>query len=388
MSRMLRVVYPLLIIALVVAAALGAWQLISGEEGSEDGSGLKPLEEVVGNDSVDHLTEPGARATADASDQSAVDTVQQFVDSGSSPCELPATDAAGHPWYQDQYSNLADLINDVDLVLVGQVTGWALEDVRIGTKASFIFAHVEIEEVLAGTVAGSSIDIDLGERVTAFGDVLRRHGIELDSCASGRLLLFANRLHGSGFSIGAAWVSLDTPDLERSTIVGVFDGFDNAGALLAAVRASVEALAAQDLPKGVLACQGKSSSQVFREPDGCPGDQLNLSQTFELSNVVEAKVTTTDPGLSSFPVDAVTHEADSPELAALLRALDFSVALEPLGPLPPDVIRVTLQVNVVGQAERSHRLVYSPLEGVIRLTDSQFVAPPALVQAMTRYLAA
>ena len=370
MSRLLRYVFPLLVVALVIASVLGAWQAISGEEGSEPES---------------PVSDQGARETAEASDQSAVNTVQQFVDSGSSPCKLAVAELLGHPAYQDQYSSLADLINDVDLVLVGHVTGWALEDVRRGTMASAIFAHVEIEEVLAGTVAGTAIDIDLGERVTAFGDDLKRNHRQLDSCASGRLLLFAHRLHGSGFALGAGWVSLDT--LEASPIVGVFAGYADAGALLADVRKSVETLEAQGLPKGLLACQGKRLSEAFLAPVGCPGDRLDLSQTFELASVVGAGISTSDPGPGVLSVQSVTLEADSGQLAAILSALDFSAALEPLGPPPPDVISISLKVNVPGQAPREHEFLYSPVDGVVRLTDSQFVAPPALVQAMTPFLA-
>ena len=368
-----RFLVTLLVFLLLVGSALVV--LVSVGDGDQP----------MSTEGLAQFTDPEVQATR----QGVIDAVQQLVDSGSDPCEVPATAPLGHLSYQDQYSTLADLINDVDLVVVGRASGWTMADVRPGTAASVVYAQIEIEEVLAGTVAGSSIDITVGDRVIATGDVFARQPLEIDSCASGRLLLFANRLYGSEQYMlsSGGWVRLDAPGLETSVIMPVLEGFDDAEALLADVRASAKTLQAQPVPKGLLACQGKRSSRSFLPPAGCPGEQLDLRQAFELSSVVEASVGTTDPGPSRLGVASVTLEADSAELAALLSALDFRVALEPLGPLPPDIIVATLEVNVGGQAPRSHRLAYSPREGVVRLTDSQFVASPALVEAMKRYLA-
>ena len=387
-----RFLVTLLVFLLLVGSALVVLVSVGGgdqpkrpEELAQDSDLIiqtaVPLEDLIA------LSDPRARETAVASDQSVVELVQQFVDSESDPCTLPVTDSPGHPAFQDQYSSLSDLINDADVVLVGRVTGTTLEDVRRGTMASAILAEFEIEEVVAGTVAGSSIDIDLGERVTAFGYEFRRTRNQLDSCSSARVLLFADRNYGSGFGARAGWVNLDSPDLEASPLVGVFAGYTDARALLADVRESAATLQAQGLPKGLLACQGRYSSEYFIDPIGCPGDRLDISQTFELASVVEAHISTPDPGPSRLAVQYATLKADSVHLSALLSALDFSAVLEPLGPEPPDVIRVSLNVKVGREPGRTHAFAYSPTGQVIRLSPyGQFPAPPALVQALTPFL--
>ncbi|MCH8993471.1 MAG: hypothetical protein IH959_00685 [Chloroflexi bacterium] len=242
-----------------------------------------------------------------------------------------------------------------------------------------------------GTTPDEVLTIDSGQRVSLEGSELARSSIaDPDLCNPGQVLLFLKRTALPGIYTYApqGWVRIEGDLIEPAPFSKAFQDYAGAQALLAGIRRIAEEQQAQGLPKGLLVCQSKHTSDTYRDPIVCPGDSFNPYQAFRLGTVSAAFVITTDPGPSDLALSRTDLKYDSPQLTAIMAALDVEVTLDPGGFRPDDLISLQVFTTEPVNERASYLFWYSPSSAMMQMVGSggQFPAPPAFQLAMEPFL--
>ena len=244
-----------------------------------------------------------------------------------------------------------------------------------------------------GTTPDEVLTIDSGQRVSLEGSELARSSFaDPDLCRPGQVLFFLKwtALPSIYTYAPQGWVRIEGDLIEPAPSSRAFQDYAGAQALLADIRRIAEEQQAQGLPKGLLVCQSKHTSDTYRDPIVCPGDSFNPYQTFRLGTVNEAFVITTDPGPSDLALGRTDLKYDSPQLTALMAALDVEMTLDPGGLRPDDLISLNVHTTEPVNERAGYLFWYSPSSGIIQMPSSggQFLAPSVFQQAMEPFLAA
>ncbi len=364
-----RLIFPGLLVVLVALATFGIWQVYVGPGTAQEEQPPEPQS----FEELQRLREP--------SWQRGREEIRAFVDSGGDPCSLPASDAQSVEW-ATPYDDLASLINDVDLIVIGRPLARAVEAPREETVAGRVLTTIGIEETLVGSSPSDTVVVDLVDRVRPGSEGLGRVRMDdLDPCSSERLLLFLDRSRDEGifWILYQGWAGVERDLIRAGPSNNLFREYASAEDLFQAVRQTDQRLAAEGAPKGLLRCRAADVPLV------CPGDTINPYRDFALQTATAATVHMTDPGPSPLVVAKTELAPGSRQLDGLLRALDVQVLLEAdvSNGLPPeDTIDLTVDTALPGGEVASYHLVYSPSTGIIQLPVSvaQFSAPPSFQQ--------
>lgn len=378
MARLQPLVATTVVLGLIALAAFGVWQVIGGSGEAQEGPALETT-------SFDPENVPSSEEQRE--------TIREFVASGNDPCSLPTVEPDADHWFRPN-PNVASLINDVDLIVVGRPTGRKVESPKALSIAGRILITLDVEDVLLGTTAGDTIAAYLAGGVMNYYDgLVHVVNLNLNSCLPDRLLLFLYRTRDPDvFSIlYQGWARIEGDSVEAGRLNGLYDGYSNSDALVSAVRSTADEQELQSRPKGFLLCQFRRTSALWEDPIVCPGESFNPYQAFRLASAQEAFVLTSDPGPSPAYI-ARADLAPGPRLSALLATLQTEVTLEPADGnalLAEDVISLHVSTNDPVNDRTSYTFSYSPSSGMVQMTISrgQFPAPPAFQAAMEPFLA-
>ena len=376
MARLQPLVAITVVLGLVALAAFGVWQVIGGSGEAQQQPNPDSVEELQRLDE--------ARNARDR------EAIQEFIDAGGDPCSLPTGEFQAR--YDLPYADLRALINDADLVVLGRPIGNFVDSPAPSSFGGSLLTILEVDDALNGAAPGPSITVAAVDAVmNGVGGLEHLVGIELDACASDRLLLFLNPTERPDeFSLPyQGWARVEGDAVEAGQLNHLFDDYDSAQALLDAVRQIAQEQQAQGLPKGRLVCESKRISVVYLDPVVCPGDTFNPYQTLRLDTADEALVVTADPGPSPRALGRTDLEPGSPQLSALLSALDVQAELEPEGARPDDLITLHVSTSEPANDHIDYVFEYSPSAEIVRmpLSGGQFPAPPAFQAAMEPFLA-
>lgn len=368
MSSASRFLFPALILGLVALAAFGIRQVIVGS-GDAQAPPLEPQSFEAPPPPLPETREE-RRRVLDLWSEGVRDMIQQFVDSGADPCSLPPLEFHVEPFAP--YEDLPALVNDTELIVLGRPVGHSVQPPQPATDAGQILVTLAVDEVLAGADPGATITVDLFDGVMINEDSpVRAVGGDVDGCAQGQLLLLLVPTSSPDvFRIRfQSWARIGGGEIEHAEVNHLFDRYTDGQSLVAAVHQVVAEQAGQDLLKGVLACEATRTSVIV-----CPGEAINPYQALRLDLAPQASI-------------AGTELSAGPELSAVLAALNVTVTMEPFGPLPDDLIRLT--VTLARPIDSSANVFsYSPGQGIVRMGgfSGQFPAPPAFQEAMAQFL--
>ena len=302
-------------------------------------------------------------------------TVVDFIAGGGDVCTLPLR--PGGDLFLPP-SPLPARINHATLIVVGHPDSSLVEEPFPGTVARVLTAF-EVDDVLKGGPPGPRILMESGLRLSGGRDMRLDSTTMFDVCDSSPALLFLGELHTNlWFVLG--WVSLSDGAIAGVSRVDedVFLYYDDAEDLLAGVRETVAQHEADGVTRGRLIClEYLESRDGVIIPYACPGDSFNPYETLGLATA------------AAVVVSPRRLEAGSPQFDAIVNALDLEVAVVPGGPDPGDYIRISLVLHEATTGGAHVPLDYSETAGTVRmgLFGGQFVAPPALQEAMTPFLA-
>lgn len=362
-----RLLYPLVIAALVFVAAVGACQVIQGQQGETP----EPI-------AVEDL-----RKTEEVADILAHQRMVDFVATGGDPCSLPVGELLAGA--VAPYPDVPVLMNDSDTVVLGRLAVGTLDPpIGLGSTLVTLPATVQVEEVIFGSAPDASITVDIGAGISSGAGAIDRYAaIGLDPCAAGRVLLFlkASSREDRFATLYQGWALLDGDSVASAPMFGLFESYTSADQLLTYVRDIARSQEERPLPKGFLLCDLKRSSAPG-EAAACPGESFNPFLAFRLDVLDSAFVVTTEPGPGARAVGRVDLAGDSAELASLAAGLNTVVLVEPAGPRPSDLVIVRLS------RDEGITFHYSPSAGIIQMPayGGQFPAPAAFEQAVTPLL--
>lgn len=316
--------------------------------------------------------------------------IREFTNASGDPCSLPLRELISDGV---SYQGIAALVNDVDLIVSGRAIETITDDSLISDGAGEILTSFLVEDVLKGTAASGSISVASGHRVALLGGVLSRYtALGLDFCTeiAEQQLLFLHEVPDADYwkVAGAqAWARTTDGRVEGSDFNGLFSEYERSVNFLAQVGQLVSDQDAALLPKGLVVCEEKRSSELFVDPVACPGERFNPYVALGFENAQRLVVTTTDPGPGTLSVAVVQVLRETAQYERMTVALDIEVTLDPayMNPSgPEDVIKVR-----VDNSQSSIFLWYSPASGVIQVPSGggAFAAPTAFQDAMEPFLA-
>lgn len=99
--------------------------------------------------------------------------MEDFIASGADPCSVVGVESPGHktPRYQD----IESLINNVDLIVEGEVGANSMLMPRPNTAAARIRTEFNVGQVLLGSTTAQTIVIETGAAVTQNAGELVRY---------------------------------------------------------------------------------------------------------------------------------------------------------------------------------------------------------------------
>ncbi len=328
------------------------------------------------------------QATADSYDLLAL---ADFAQSHGNPCDLDAAESSVDLF--NRYRDLPSLVNDVDVVIVGEMGPSTSELPKPGTLASDVLTAVHVGDVLKGTVVGTDVQVDTGARVMRqAGASVRVSLAEIDPCSTGEAVLFLQRTaEASVYTLNLqGWASISAGRIKETPADGVLDAYSDSADLERTVSQLANNAEAQGLPRGRLVCESQRDSPDRIDPLVCPGDSFNPVQTFGLDGgVAQILVVVTDPGPSSLAISQETLASADSRSDAILLSLNLVAELVPSDQTPDDTIRVTLSLEHRLGERGTVQLDYSPSTGLIQIPQSggQFEAPASFREAMQEFVA-
>lgn len=379
MSKIRALYFPLVLLGLVALAGLGVWRVVGSPAAGDDV--LPPGVPDTREELVAETLAANAKSEA---------AIREFTTASGDPCSLPLRERTsdGVP-----YQGLASLVNDVDLIVRGRALESLTDASLILDGASEILTSFQVEDVLKGVLTSGSISVAAGHRVALLGGVLSRYtALGLDFCAEVaevQILFLENVPDADYWKVAGAqaWARVTDGRVEASDFNGLFSEYEQSVDFLAEIGQLVNDQDAILLPKGLVVCEEKRSSELFVDPVACPGERFNPYIALDLRNAQRLVVTTTDPGPGTLSVAVVQVLRDTVQYERMAVALDVEVTLDPVSISPrgpADVIKVRAD-----NFQSSIFLWYSPASGVIQVPSGggAFSAPTAFQAAMEPFLA-
>lgn len=378
MSPVRTATYAFLILLLLGLAGWGILQVSTREEAQVIGAQTEPTEPQA-------LTREEVIAILDKAIASGRSAVEEFVASGADPCSVESAGSTGIR--STTYESLAALVNDVDLIVEGDLGVSSVLEPPPNVDAARIRTEFNVREVLLGSTSAETITIGAGESVTRSGDRLVRRGRpHFDQCSGDHVLLFLNEFAGIFGVAAQGFVTFgdDTVDTARSS--DLFASSISADTLRADIRRMVSDQEARDLPKGRLVCDAKRDSDTSKDPMACPGDSFNPFQAFGLARLLEVDI----QKLGEHEVLAARGDlpTDTPSLLSMLALLDRTVSIEPADDPVGNVILLTVTTTTTGTPPSSVRFEYEAGTDSIWLNASggRFPAPEGFGAALEALL--
>ncbi len=370
MSLSRRGSYALLILALLGLAGWGLFQTIGAQDEVVD---PQPLTLDEQNALFDEAVAKARRAAED------------FVSSGGDPCSLVAAESPGHktPRYQDMES----LINDVDLIVEGDVGANSILMPRPNTAAARIRTEFSVGQVLLGSTTAQTIVIETGASVIQNGGELLRVGNpSFDPCFAGHAVVFLDETEEGVYwlaSQGFVTFSGDMTDGSRSS--DLFAPDVKLDDLKADIRRIASEQQARGVPKGRLICDSRRDSESFQDPKACPGDSFNPHAAFGLARVLEIDIQKlgADGQVIASRADV---PPDIPAVIAMLALLDRTVAVQPGDGPQGDVVFLKVITTTTGTLPYVAALTYDAATDSIWASGGWFPAPEGFGAALNAIL--
>lgn len=361
-------ILPIAIVAVLIVAGVAISFSVGGGGGSE-----------TQRSTADH------DAAADTAVSRARAEVDEFVTAGGDACNLSRGEPAG--LLGPGYPSLEALINDVDVVIEGELTGTSLEEPRGRTAAARVFSTVVVSEALVGDLAMESFTLESGVRVVLRGDeVARVSNRGFDPCTSDRAVFFLRVTDAPDMFELAGFYTIEGTSLDASRSSALFDsGLSNAS-----LKAQILEIAAdqeqQNLPQGRLLCESYLGSEDFQDPFACPGDTYNPYEVYGLARLLSA-------GIESYDNDGQNVEGrgvptDSVDLVSMLALFDAEFTLTAGRRPTGNLIKIIAETTTTGTPPVSVVLDYYPESGLIwiALSGATISAPDGLGEALERIL--
>ena len=342
------------------------------------------LETLAGSNDPE---EPLARISSDGPLGPQEQAVLDFIAAEGDVCSLHFSignvDGYGPP------PSLATRINNADLILLGRPTSNRLEPVEPPADWGRVLTTFEIDDSLKGVPSKTALLLDSSLSVIGHENLTLGSFSGFDACSASPTLVFLIESHRRGEWLVGGWMRLSGGDIaEVSPDLSLQYG--NAEELLDGVRETVQQQEADGVPKGLLSClERRPREDDGLRPAACPGDTFNPYQALQLATADGGWVIMIEPGPSPGASEFIRLEAGSPELDALVRALDLDVAVGARGMDPGDRIYFGANLDYETTGRLGFDFGYSPSAQTVRLGlyGGEFAAPPALQQAMTPFLA-
>jgi len=361
------------VVVVLVLLGLAAWGLLQTIGAQDEAVDPQPLTLDEQNALFDEAVAKARRAAED------------FVTSGGDPCSLVAAESPGHktPRYQD----IESLINDVDLIVEGDVGANSILMPRPNTAAARIRTELSVGQVLLGSTTTQTIVIETGARVIQNGGELLRVGNpSFDPCLVGHAVVFLDETEEGVYwlaSQGFVTFSGDMTDGSRSSDLFAPD------VKLDYLKADIQRIASDQqsrgVPKGRLVCDSWRDSESFQDPKACPGDSFNPYQAFGLARVLEVDIRKL--GADN---DVVAARGDVPldtrALVDMLALLDQTVAVESADDLQGDVLTLKVITTTTGTQPYVAAFTYEVETGSIRVNGGKFPAPEGFGAALNAIL--
>lgn len=337
------------------------------------------------------LATQGADETFDAGEERDWESVEEFIAAKGDPCSLPRVELLAT--VLAPYPDLATLVNDVDLVVLGRMVSSTARPLAPSDSTGEVLSQFEVEETLVGSAPGGDVTIVSSDRL-----MLSRGQVErifpaggLDPCASSELVLFLKHTWEPGeYGVAAqGWVGAEEGAVSPAPYSTIFDAYPRLDDLAAAVRSLAQEQASQGIPGGWLVCESERKSQRGLDPIVCAGDTFNPYGLFRLETAEEATLTLIRRRTSGRAVGRVDIDRGSPEFFELLQGLNAEVTLEPSDPQPPDVVRLQISDAEPFAGRTDYHFYYSPADSVVWVTASnaQFIAQEGFRRTIERLLA-